>query len=165
MINKHTLNLELHALTLNIQNQLLQKQQTLGIAESCTGGLLSSQIVSLPGASHYFLGAIIAYSNDIKVKQLQVNENTIESYGSVSEEVALEMAQGVLKQFHCDWSIATTGIAGPDGGTQQKPVGTVCFALIGPKQKSTVTAFFSGLRNDIQLQSCLYALTLLKQSL
>jgi len=108
------------------------KKQTLALAESCTGGLIANRITNVPGASHYFLGGVVAYSNAIKVSQLGVHPETIEKFGAVSAETALEMAQGVRTKFKSDWAVAVTGIAGPEGGSAEKPVGTVHLAWVGP---------------------------------
>ncbi len=101
---------------------------TIATAESCTGGHLSHMITSVPGSSAYFKGGVIAYANEIKVNELGVREQTVKDHGAVSEETVSEMAQGVRKKFGTDLGIATSGIAGPDGGTPEKPVGTVWIA-------------------------------------
>lgn len=103
--------------------------RTLAFAESCTGGALSARIVSVPGSSRYFLGSIVAYSNELKMHALGVEESTLIRYGAVSEECALEMARGARKLTGADIAVSTTGIAGPDGGTPEKPVGLVYVAL------------------------------------
>jgi len=112
---------------------LLQKNYTLAIAESCTGGYLSHLVTDVPGSSAYFLGSIIAYANSIKSEVLGVNSDVIALHGAVSQEVALEMAINTRQRFNSDFALATTGIAGPDGGTDEKPVGTIWVALAGPK--------------------------------
>ncbi|PIB36016.1 damage-inducible protein CinA [Reichenbachiella sp. 5M10] len=110
--------------------ELLKSQGvTVATAESCTGGYLSHRITSVPGSSEYYHGSIVAYHNSVKENMLDVSAATIEKYGAVSEEVAKEMAIGVRKKLHVDLGIATTGIAGPDGGTEEKPVGTVWLAI------------------------------------
>lgn len=114
---------------------LKQKGKTLSIAESCTGGLLSSKITDIPGSSAYYLGGVSAYSNEIKTKLLKVNEKTIKKYGAVSEQTAYEMVLNSRKIFDSDYAISVTGIAGPDGGTKEKPVGLVWFG-ISDKQKT-----------------------------
>ena len=103
--------------------------KTLAVAESCTGGYISHLITSLPGCSDFFNGAVTAYSNLIKENILGVNPENILEFGAVSEQVAKEMAVGVRKVFNSDFALATTGIAGPDGGTEEKPVGTVWIAV------------------------------------
>jgi nicotinamide-nucleotide amidase len=107
---------------------LRSKKLTLSIAESCTGGYLSHLITSIPGSSDYFSGAMIAYSNEIKSKDLGVNVQTLEQHGAVSEATIKEMASLVRKKFNTDIGVATSGVAGPGGGTPDKPVGTVWIA-------------------------------------
>lgn len=112
--------------------QLQQRQQTLAVAESCTGGWLGQMITSVAGSSDYFLGGIISYSNDAKVNLLNVSAQAIEQYGAVSETVAMQMAQGVQKSMGSDWGISITGIAGPGGGSETKPVGLVYIGIVSP---------------------------------
>lgn len=109
------------------------KSLSLSTAESCTGGYIGHLLTSLPGSSAIFKGGAITYSNTLKVSMLGVSEETLLKYGAVSEEVALEMALGAQKQYATDYSLAVTGIAGPDGGTVDKPVGTVWIAVAGKK--------------------------------
>jgi nicotinamide-nucleotide amidase len=120
-----------------IGQKLLQKKLKLAIAESCTGGYLSHLITSVPGSSSYFLGSITPYSNDIKIQQLGVNADTLINHGAVSEQAISEMASNVRKKFNADIGIATSGIAGPDGGTADKPVGTVWIAYADQHQTIT----------------------------
>ncbi|MDE6500314.1 MAG: nicotinamide-nucleotide amidohydrolase family protein, partial [Rikenella sp.] len=108
---------------------LRQKQQTLAVAESCTGGSISARITAMAGASEYYMGGVTSYSNEAKVRLLGVSAEDIERYGAVSEPVARQMAEGALTRFGTDYAIATTGVAGPGGGTPEKPVGTVWMAL------------------------------------
>ncbi|MCK4746475.1 MAG: nicotinamide-nucleotide amidohydrolase family protein, partial [Bacteroidales bacterium] len=108
---------------------LKEKNATLALAESCTGGTISQLITSVPGSSAYFLGSVVAYSNRIKEEILGVKPEIIEKHGAVSREVVEQMAEGVRKHFGADYSIATSGIAGPDGGTPDKPVGTTWIAV------------------------------------
>ena len=114
-----------------VGNMLAKTNKTLATAESCTGGYLAHMITSVPGSSAYFKGSVIAYSNDIKIDQLGVLPETLETYGAVSEETVKEMAEGIRKEFGTTYGMATSGIAGPDGGTPEKPVGTVWIALAG----------------------------------
>lgn len=107
---------------------LLSQKATLAVAESCTGGFLSHLLTSVPGSSAYFLGGVIAYDNAVKIHTLGVNENTIQNNGAVSEETVLEMAAKVRKKMNATIGVSTSGIAGPDGGTTEKPVGTVWIA-------------------------------------
>lgn len=108
--------------------RLFEKGLTLGTAESCTGGNISHLITSIPGSSRYFKGSIVSYSNDVKQNILGVSPSSLNSYGAVSESVVTEMAKGVCRVLDVDCSIAVSGIAGPDGGTEEKPVGTVWIA-------------------------------------
>jgi nicotinamide-nucleotide amidase len=108
---------------------LLEQGKTLAVAESCTGGLVASQLTDLPGSSGYLLEGIVAYSNESKLRRLGVSAAALEAHGAVSEPVALEMAVGVREASGADLGVATTGIAGPGGGTPEKPVGTVVIAL------------------------------------
>ncbi len=120
-------------LALFIQELFIQKGLTISIAESCTGGNISRMITSNSGSSSWFKGSIVAYSNEIKINQLGVAEELITKYGVVSQEVVTSMAQGIRNQFQTDYAIAVSGIAGPDGGTFEKPVGTVCIAVVNKR--------------------------------
>ena len=113
-----------------VVGELLKKQgATLALAESCTGGNIARMITSVPGCSEYFLGSMVAYSNDIKENVLGVKPDTLMQFGAVSEDVVRQMAEGVLKLYGADYAVATSGIAGPDGGTPEKPVGTTWIAV------------------------------------
>lgn len=111
---------------------LLETKSTVVTAESCTGGYMAHMITGVPGSSSYFLGSVVSYSNELKVNALGVNEGHFENVGAVSEEVVREMAEGARSRLGADYAIATSGIAGPDGGTDEKPVGTVWIAVAGP---------------------------------
>ncbi|MDX1438534.1 MAG: competence/damage-inducible protein A [Rubricoccaceae bacterium] len=108
-----------------VGGMLRERGLSIATAESCTGGAVASAITSIPGSSDYFLGGVVAYDNSVKVAQLGVDGRDLDRYGAVSEAVALQMASGVRRAFGADLGISTTGIAGPDGGTPEKPVGTV----------------------------------------
>lgn len=108
---------------------LVKNQQTLSTAESCTGGNIAQMITAMPGSSQYYQGGVVAYSNDLKVKLLGVRPETLEKYGAVSRETVIEMAEGIRRVSDSDFAIATSGIMGPDGGTTEKPVGTVWVGL------------------------------------
>lgn len=110
---------------------LTGRGQTLALAESCTGGFIAHQLTNVPGASKIFLGGIVAYSGGAKGKFLGVRSATLKKHGAVSEAVAREMAEGARKNFSADFAIAVTGIAGPGGGTKNKPVGTVFISVAG----------------------------------
>ena len=111
---------------------LLERGETLALAESCSGGLTASHITDVPGSSAYFMGGVVAYSDASKVAQLGVNPATLETHGAVSKATARELAEGVRGAFDATWGVATTGIAGPAGGSDEKPVGLVYLAVAGP---------------------------------
>lgn len=129
--------------------KLRENELNVSIAESCTGGNIAHRIVQQSGSSAYFLGSIVSYSNDVKANVLNVSRTLLDNYGAVSQEVVEAMAKGVGELMHTDCSIATSGIAGPDGGTPYKPVGTVWIAI---KCKDTIISdckYFKGKRNDV----------------
>jgi nicotinamide-nucleotide amidase len=133
----------------------------VAVAESCTGGLLGKLLTDAPGSSDYMLGGVISYANSAKIRLLGVDEKLIASVGAVSEEVARAMAEGVLRLTEADLAVAITGIAGPTGGTEQKPVGTVCFALARKAGDTlTFTERFSGARDFVRTISAYRALRL-----
>lgn len=138
---------------------------TLAVAESCSGGLICHRITNVPGASDYFLGGVVTYSNQAKVDLLQVPEATLTAHGAVSAETAVAMAAGVRDLFHAQVSVAVTGIAGPTGGTPQKPVGTVFIAVAGPKGVAARRFAFQGRREEIKAQTAQAALAWLAQEL
>ena len=110
---------------------LAGRKQTLALAESCTGGCIAHRLTNVPGASAVFLGGVVAYSNAAKRKFLGVRAETLAAHGAASKAVACEMAEGARRRFGADFAIGVTGIAGPDGGTKNKPTGTVFIALAG----------------------------------
>lgn len=144
---------------------LEEKRLTLGCAESCTGGLISSRLTDVPGASNAFLGTVVSYSNEAKMQILGVAQSTLEAFGAVSEETAAEMAKGARDALSSDIAISTTGIAGPGGGSAEKPVGTVCFGLAGAGLVKTRKEFFPGDRFRVRNFSAVYALNLLRSFL
>ena len=117
-----------------VGGMLKNNQLTLATAESCTGGYLAHMITSVPGSSAYFQGSVIPYHNDHKMNLLGVKQNTLEEFGAVSEQTVIEMANGVRKKFNTGIGVATSGIAGPDGGSEEKPVGTVWIAISTDKE-------------------------------
>lgn len=133
--------------------QLRRTGNTVSFAESCTGGKLSAKLTEIPGVSDIFVGSIVCYANSVKEDILGVMPETIRSEGAVSEAVALQMANGARRILKSSWSAAVTGIAGPDGGTKDKPVGTVCFGVAGPGVEYTEKKLFVGDRVQIQVQS------------
>ena len=130
--------------------QLTAKGLKMAVAESCTGGLLSNTLTNIPGSSEFFDRAYITYSNEAKIEELNVHTSTLEQYGAVSENTAIEMAEGVFKKTNVDLAISITGIAGPSGGTIDKPVGLVYIAFKYNEQVSVVTRIFSGNRLEIK---------------
>jgi nicotinamide-nucleotide amidase len=131
-------------------------------AESCTSGLLAARLTERPGSSAYVAGGVVAYANEAKVELLDVDPKLIEVHGAVSEPVAEAMAEGALKQFEADTSVAITGIAGPDGGTEEKPVGTVCWSVrLKDGRGITRTLRLPGDRADIRDRSTTVAMHLL----
>jgi nicotinamide-nucleotide amidase len=149
-------------LALVIGKMLVESSQTLAVAESCTGGNIAHYITSNPGSSAYFNGGVVAYSNDIKTKLLDVPSTVINEYGAVSQEVAEAMALGALKMLKADFSVATTGIAGPDGGTEEKPVGTVWIAVAGPSGVKSKMYIFKHNRERNIIRTSQTALNMLR---
>ena len=125
---------------------LIERNATISTAESCTGGMIASLITSVPGSSKYFYGGVVSYDNSIKINTLNVSKDTIDTYGAVSKECVEEMAQGVKNLMKTTYAIATSGIAGPDGGTPEKPVGSVWVAVVGDNFVSTKEFRFRGSR-------------------
>lgn len=117
---------------------LREKKITLSTAESCTGGSIAARITSVSGSSDYFEGGVIAYSNEVKMNLLHVSSDTLEKHGAVSEETVIEMAKGVMNALKTDCAISTSGIAGPGGGTREKPVGTVWIAVAYKNEMCTM---------------------------
>jgi nicotinamide-nucleotide amidase len=136
---------------------LLLKQAgwTFGVAESCTGGLVSQLMTSVPGASEYYLGGVTSYANSVKEGILSVRSETLSSVGAVSEEVARQMADGARRALGVDVALSLTGIAGPGGGTREKPVGLVYFAVATPEKTISEQRTFSGDRRQIQMRAAL----------
>ena len=133
LISDYVIALEDKPLEGILGNLLLHKNATIATAESCTGGRLAAALNALPGSSAYYLGSVVAYANEVKEQVLGVEHDTLTQYGAVSEQTVREMAEGVRRLMHTDYAIATSGIAGPDGGTEDKPVGTVWIAWATPE--------------------------------
>ena len=150
---------------LELKNIFEEKGMTLALAESCTGGMLSAEIVSEPGVSSFFMGSVVSYSSEVKKNVLDVPDHLIKTLGEVSLPVAKAMAQGVRDHLNSNWGVSITGIAGPNGGQKDKPVGTVCFAVVGPGfEKSIKKEFKIKNRNEIQQASIDFALDYLLES-
>ncbi len=140
----------MESLLQQIAAALLEKNRTLATAESCTGGLVGAALTGLPGSSAWYLGGIIAYSNALKTRLLGVPLKIIGTHGAVSPETARAMAEGAREQTGADFAVAVTGIAGPDGGTPEKPVGLVYMAVTGLEKTAEFEHRFSGTRADIR---------------
>jgi PncC family amidohydrolase len=140
---------------------LVQHGLTLAVAESCTGGLVSHRITNIPGSSDYFLGGVTAYANQAKVSLLGVSVETLELHGAVSAETVLQMARGVQLALGADIGISTSGIAGPTGGTPEKPVGTVWIGFSSPDGEEARHFVFQGDRLRVKEQAAEAALQLL----
>ncbi|MBO8218466.1 competence/damage-inducible protein A [Prochlorococcus marinus] len=147
--------------------ELAKRNETIVFAESCTGGLLSSSITSISGSSQVFQGSIVSYSNELKNALLNISEEKLTKYGAVSEEVCEAMAINVKEKLGADWAIAISGIAGPNGGSQDKPVGLVYISIAGPNNHITnIKKIFNSTRNRIEIQTlsvnvCLNSLRLI----
>ena len=141
---------------------LRARGETLAVAESCTGGKVGDMITNVPGSSDYFLGGVISYSNDAKVRVLGVKESTIKAKGAVSEEVALQMAAGARKKLRSTYGIGITGIAGPNSGTSAKPVGLVYIAVSSAEDSLVERVVFKGTRTEVKLQAANFSLKLLQ---
>ncbi len=144
---------------------LKKKNKTLSVAESCTGGLLSSRITDVPGSSEYFIGGIVAYSNEIKKKFLNVREEDLLRFGAVSEVVVRDMAKSVREIFGTDFGLSISGIAGPTGGTKEKPVGTVYLSISYEGGDLIFKRLFKGKREEIKFQSSHFILNELRKLL
>ncbi|MCB0765089.1 MAG: CinA family nicotinamide mononucleotide deamidase-related protein, partial [Flavobacteriales bacterium] len=148
-----------------IGRMLKQRGQTLSLAESCTGGYVSHLITSVPGSSAYYTGGVVSYANAVKMEELGIPADMLELEGAVSKAVAEQMAQGVREALRTDWSIALTGVAGPDGGTPEKPVGTVWMAVAGPHGVRSSLGRFPSTRDLVIERSAHAALNMLRLDL
>lgn len=146
-----------------IGEKLSQRRKTLAIAESCTGGLVAKLATDPPGASHYFKGAVVAYSNDVKSSRLKIPPDHIKRFGAVSKPIALEMAKAVRNEYQTSIGLSVTGIAGPSGGSRKKPVGLVYFGISDRKKARAYQFHFVGERWKIRAQAAQKALFLLWQ--
>lgn len=140
---------------------LRERELTVSSAESCTGGNIAHKITEVPGSSAYFMGSVVSYSNDVKAQVLKVSRDEIARYGAVSRPVVEAMAKGVAKLMHTECSIATSGIAGPEGGTKYKPVGTVWIAVKYKEQLVAECKHFKGTRNEVIESASNHALVML----
>ncbi len=124
--------MDLASLAARLQGLALERGFSVGTAESCTGGLVGHRLTAIPGSSAYYLGGVVSYSDALKVDLLGVPAETIDHHGAVSAQVAVAMADGARARLGCDYAVAVTGVAGPDGGTAAKPVGLTYVAAAGP---------------------------------
>ena len=146
----------LATLAIELGSTLQAHNLTLALAESCTGGLVAQTVTSVAGSSAWFDRGYVTYSNLAKIEMLGVRAETLEKFGAVSEQTATVMAHGALKHSHAQIAGSITGIAGPSGGTKEKPVGTVCFAWVGDKLSlCTTTKRFFGNREEIRQQAAI----------
>ncbi len=157
-LKDYVFTLEKESLEEVVGKLLKERGETLSVAESCTGGLLSNRITNISGSSAYFERGVVTYSNNAKMEILGVKSETLKEHGAVSRETALEMVEGIKKLSNTDYGLAITGIAGPTGGTEEKPVGTVFIALSTPQKSEVFKYRFIGDREKIKWQSSQQAL-------
>ncbi|MFC5302146.1 nicotinamide-nucleotide amidase [Azospira restricta] len=150
---------ELDRLAAAVGARLLERGEVLATAESCTGGWVSQCVTTIAGSSAWFDRGFVTYSNEAKVDMLGVSRKTLVRHGAVSEPAAIEMAQGALRHSRAQWALAISGVAGPSGGSPEKPVGTVCFAWAGPDDlTASETCHFPGDRAAVRRASVAHAL-------
>lgn len=148
-----------------IAKLLLKRGETAATAESCTGGLISAGFTALPGSSDWFKGGIVSYANEAKMRLLSVSEVTLKDCGAVSPECALEMVSGACEAVNTDWAVAVTGIAGPGGGSEEKPVGLVYISLKGPGCHLVTKNLFTGDRDEVRNATVNTAMQMLLEQL
>lgn len=148
-----------------LYERLAALSKTVVTAESCSGGLIAHRLTNVPGISNWFLGGVVAYSNEAKVSFLGVDSAVIASVGAVSESVARQMAEGARMHFHADLAVGVTGIAGPGGGTADKPVGLVYIAVAGEGGTVVRRSVFEGGREEVKAQTAETALQMLLEYL
>ena len=141
-----------------IIKKLTSQNQTISFAESCTGGHIAAAFTSVAGASSVLNGSVVTYSNDIKHKWLDVENEVLENFGAVSKQCVSQMLEGIINLSGADYAIAVSGIAGPDGGTEEKPVGTIYIGIKSPLNKEVYHCLFKGNRVSIQEQSTMFAI-------
>lgn len=155
----------LKKITKEVHKQLTKQQKTISLAESCTGGLLSSLLTSQSGSSVYFFSSIVAYNNEAKVKLLNIPAKIIAKYGAVSSNTAILMAKNIRKKTNTDFGLSITGIAGPTGATKNKPIGTVFICLAKKSRNICLKFSFRGNREVIRKKSAYQALCLLARQI
>jgi len=152
-------------LEVKVAQALTNQRKTLATAESCTGGYLAHRLTDVPGSSQFFICGLVTYSNEVKSALLGVGATLIKKHGAVSEEVATAMAKGVRIKLKADYGIGISGIAGPDGGSKQRPVGLVYICVAASGESICLKCQFRGLRSSIKSQSVQQALKLLYEFL
>jgi nicotinamide-nucleotide amidase len=157
--------MEQQKLIQQIIDKLISSKQTITFAESCTGGRIAAAFTSVSGASKVFNGSVVSYANDIKHEWLGVSEEILRNFGAVSKECVSEMLKGIAKMAHANYAIAISGIAGPTGGTEYKPVGTIYIGLLSPASSTVHHCFFEGDREAVQNASVDFAINLLAKEL
>lgn len=155
----HNIHQDIHIAAQAVADELLRQKLQLTAAESCTGGGLCYALTDIPGSSQWFPGGFVTYSNALKSGLLGVSEYTLSRYGAVSEAVVKEMLLGALLRTGANIGIAISGIAGPGGGSDEKPVGTVCFAIGGEANLRSFTHLFKGSRTEVREQAIMAALS------
>jgi nicotinamide-nucleotide amidase len=153
------------SLTQTLGNLLKERKQTISTAESCTGGYIAHQLTSVPGSSSYFMGSIVCYANKIKTQELGVSEDILRNNGAVSEECVLQMAQAVRLKMNTTFGISCSGIAGPDGGTNDKPLGTVWIAIASEKETLAQVFNFGDNRERTIQRTGLMAMDMLRKKI
>lgn len=163
LINSYVYGYDDQQLEKVVGDLLIEKKQTVSTAESCTGGMIAHMITSVSGSSAYYQGSIVSYANEIKMEQLGIPAGLLGQYGAVSDECVRMMAQHMREKFKTDFAVATSGIAGPDGGTEEKPVGTVWIAIAGPDKTWSKKFRFGGDRERNILAASITTLALLRK--
>ena len=153
------------SLAARIQDVALERAHTVGTAESCTGGLIGHALTGIPGSSAYYLGGVISYSDEVKVEMLGVPPSAIARHGAVSAQVAVAMAEGIRERIGCDYSLSVTGVAGPGGGSDAKPVGLTYVAAAGPDGHEVRRYLWDGDRSANKERSAAAAMELLLELL
>lgn len=165
LIHEYVFGYENDTLEEIIGQLLREKKSTLATAESFTGGAIAAAITKIPGSSDYYQGSVISYANEIKVMELGVSEEDLKNFGAVSQQVAEQMAKGVQQKFKTDYAISTTGIAGPGGGSEAKPIGTAWIGIASPHGITSVKYAFGEQRQAIIQRATLTALSMLRKAI
>ncbi|MBQ6454278.1 MAG: CinA family protein [Coriobacteriales bacterium] len=154
-----------HAQPADVIHAAVEKGLTIATAESCTGGMVGAALTSVAGSSEAYLGGIVSYANQVKQDELGVPAADLDAFGAVSPQVAEQMAKGACEACHATISVSTTGIAGPGGGSAEKPVGTVCFGVNSPRGVRSCVEHFSGDRKSVRESSVQKAMDLLMEEI